>query len=128
MKQRLHLAGWHRAINVSQPAPGLRILFDQGVPAPLRRHLAGHAVETASELGWATLTDREMLDQAEASGIDLFITTDRNVKHQQALVGRALAILVLSTTSWPRIRQRAMAVAQAVNATETGTYRELEIS
>lgn len=116
---------WKR---LSHPAPGVRILFDQGVPAPLRRHLTDHAVETASELGWATLTDREMLDQAEASGIDLFITTDRNLKHQQVLAGRALAILVLSTTSWPRIRQQAMAVAQAVDAMATGAYREFEIS
>jgi hypothetical protein len=78
---------------LSQPAPGVRILFDQGVPAPLRRHLTKHAVETASERRWGTLTDREMLDQAEANGIDLLVTTDRNLKHQQVLVGRELAIL-----------------------------------
>jgi predicted nuclease of predicted toxin-antitoxin system len=101
---------------LSQPAPGVRILFDQGVPAPLRRHLTKHAVETASERGWGTLTDREMLDQAEANGIDLLVTTDRNLKHQQVLVGRELPILVLSTTSWPRIRQRAPATRDSRRA------------
>lgn len=105
----------------------MKILFDQGVPAPLRHHLIDHAVSTASQLGWATLTDRELLDRAEASGFDLLITTDRNLKHQQTLEGRALSILVLSTTSWPRIRPRATAVGQAVATMESGDYRELQI-
>jgi hypothetical protein len=102
-------------------------LFDQGVPAPLRRHLPDHRVETAYELGWATLTDRQLLDRAEADGFHLLITTDRNLKHQQVLSGRDLATLVLSTTSWPRIRQHARAVAQAADLMTAGDYRELAI-
>jgi len=105
----------------------VRVLFDQGVPVPLRRHLADHAVKTAAELTWATLSDRELLDRAEADGFDLLITTDRNLKHQQVLTGRRLAILVLSTTSWPRIRQRATDVAQAVDAMSAGDYQDLRI-
>lgn len=109
-------------------APGReRILFDQGVPAPLRRSLGDHRVETASERGWATLRDRELLDRAEASGFDLFITTDRNLKYQQVLSKRRMAILVLSTTSWPRIRQCVTNVAQAVDDMSAGDYRELVI-
>ena len=84
----------------------MRILFDQGVPAPLRRHLINQDVETASERGWASLTDRELLDRAESYGFDLLITTDRNLKHQQDLSSRQLAILVLCITSWPRVRKR----------------------
>lgn len=105
----------------------MRILFDQGTPVPLRAFLTGHPVETCSERGWSTLTDRELLDRAEAAGFDLFITTDRHLKHQQVLLGRRLAILVLSTTSWPRIRQRTAAVAQAVDTMSGGDYRELQI-
>jgi len=105
----------------------VRILFDQGVPVPLRHHLADHSVKTAAELRWATLSDRELLDRAEADGFDLLITTDRNLKHQQVLTGRRLAILVLSTTSWPRIRQRATDVAQAVDAMSAGEYQDLQI-
>jgi len=104
----------------------VQILFDQGVPAPLRRHLTDHTIKTASELSRATLTDRELLDRAEADGFDLLITTDRNRKHQQVLSGRRLAILVLSTTSWPRLRQQATAVARAVDTMSAGDYRELE--
>jgi len=105
----------------------VRILFDQGVPVPRRRHLADHSVETAAELRWAALSDRQLLGRAEADRFDLLITTDRNLKHQQVLTGRRLAILVLSTTSWPRIRRRATDVAQAVDALSAGDYQDLQI-
>jgi hypothetical protein len=46
----------------------VRILFDQGTPAPLRRHLTGHQVETAYERGWSNLKNGELLDAAEREG------------------------------------------------------------
>ena len=75
----------------------MRILFDQGTPAPLRHILAGHTVSTAYEMGWARLENGDLLNAAEAS-FDAFITTDQNLRHQQDLSGRSLAILVLPTT------------------------------
>jgi hypothetical protein len=80
----------------------MRILFDHGTPAPLRRTLVAHTVSTAYEMGWATLENGDLLSAAEAS-FDAFITTDQNLRHQQNLTERRLAILVLPTTSWPKI-------------------------
>ena len=82
----------------------MRIVFDQGTPAPLRRALSGHSVATAFELGWSGLANGDLLQQAEVQ-FDLLITTDQNLRHQQNLGGRRLAILVLPTTSWPEISQ-----------------------
>jgi hypothetical protein len=45
----------------------VRVLLDQGTPAPLRRALAHHEVATAYEKGWATLTNGELLAVAEGS-------------------------------------------------------------
>ncbi|HVT02710.1 MAG TPA: hypothetical protein VHL58_04960 [Thermoanaerobaculia bacterium] len=70
----------------------MRILFDQGTPAPLRDALTGHTVSTAYELGWAQLGNGDLLNAAEAS-FDALITTDRNLRHQQNPSGRRLAIL-----------------------------------
>jgi predicted nuclease of predicted toxin-antitoxin system len=81
----------------------VRILLDQGAPAPLRRALADHSVATAYEKQWDKLTNGELLAAAEES-FDLFITTDQNLRYQQNLTGRRLAILVLPTTSWPRLQ------------------------
>jgi predicted nuclease of predicted toxin-antitoxin system len=105
----------------------LRVLFDQGTPVPLRRALAGHAVETAHERGWSQLQNGELISAAESTGFDVLVTTDRNLKYQQNLVGRKLAIVVLMSTSWPRIARVLPEVAAAVDAAAPGTYHEVQI-
>ena len=105
----------------------MRIVCDQGTPAPLRRALAGHAVATAFELGWSDLANGDLLRQAEAQ-FDLLITTDQNLRYQQNLAGRRIAILVLPTTSWPEISQHKAEVLTAVNTIQAGEYRELRWS
>jgi hypothetical protein len=99
----------------------MKILFDHGTPAPLRRQLAGHEISTAYEMGWAKLSNGDLLAAAEKS-FDAFITTDQNLRYQQNLAGRRLAILVLPTTSWPKIQQHANQVADSVNALKPGDF------
>ena len=103
----------------------MRILFDQGTPAPLRRALTGHEIITAFECGWGTLQNGELLRAAEVGGFEVIITTDQNLRYQQNLVGRRLAILVLLTTDWRLIRQHTDYVAAAVVGVTLGAYIEL---
>ncbi len=74
----------------------MKILLDRSAPAPLRRLLTSHAVETAYERGWSTLQNGELLVAAETGEFDVFITADSNLKYQQT---RNMTIVVLSTTS-----------------------------
>src|SRR5947207_5245344 len=103
----------------------MKILFDQGTPAPLRHALTGHTVSTWYEVGWSNLENGELLKAAE-SVFDLFITTDKNIKHQQNLSGRRLAIHVLPTTSWPKIQRHLSVVVDAVNAMQPGEFGDLQ--
>lgn len=103
----------------------MRILFDQGTPAPLRHALAGHSVETAYERDWSSLSNGDLLAAAEGAGFDLFVTTDQNLRYQQNLDGRRLAILVLPTTRWPIIQRHVAEVAAAVASMTPGGFREL---
>ena len=105
----------------------MRVLFDQGTPAPLRRLLPGHEVSTAYERGWSTLKNGELLTAAESEGFEVLVTTDGNLKYQQNLLSRAIAVVVLSTTSWPRIQAAAELVVAAVAAATPGTYAEVRI-
>ena len=105
----------------------MKVLFDQGTPVPLRRSLPEHAVDTAFELGWATLRNGELLNRAEAEGYELLITTDQQLRHQQNLSGRRLAILVLRSTSWPRIQAHVGAIRETVSRMQPGEYQELAI-
>jgi predicted nuclease of predicted toxin-antitoxin system len=104
----------------------VRVLFDQGVPAPLREHLPGHAIRTAYELGWSHLTNGELLARAERD-FDVLITTDRNLVHQQPLSGRRLGILVLPTTNWPRLQTIVGRLAQELASMKPGLYREIAL-
>lgn len=105
----------------------MRVLFDQGTPAPLRRRLANCAVETAGERGWSTLENGELLEAAEVAGFDAFLTTDSNLKYQQNLADRRIAIVVLSATSWPRIEKVAALIDDALSNVDSGSYVEIDI-
>jgi hypothetical protein len=105
----------------------VRILFDQGTPVPLRRSLDGHLVATAYELGWSTVTNGDLIRLAEREGYELLITTDTNLRYQQNLWQRSIAILVLTTTSWPRIRQFSVEIQAAIAAIKAGDYQEIPI-
>lgn len=104
----------------------MKILFDQGVPAPLRHHFSGHAVNIAYELGWSELKNGELLSDAEQNGFDLFLTTDQNLKHQQNLANRTIAIIVLNTTSWPRIQKKIAEIRAVIDRASPGGYEEIE--
>jgi hypothetical protein len=105
----------------------MKILFDQGTPAPPRRALTAHAVSTAYEMGWMQLGNGALLQAAEAQ-FDVFITTDRNLRYQQNVKDLRLAILILPTTSWPIIRAHETQVAKAVDALRAGDLIELSFS
>jgi hypothetical protein len=104
----------------------MRILFDQGTPAPLRTHLIGHDVKTAFELGWSNLQNGELLAMAENS-FDLPITTDQQLHFQQDLSGRKLSVLVLMTTSWRRIQLHIPQILKAIDAINPGDYLVLTL-
>jgi predicted nuclease of predicted toxin-antitoxin system len=103
----------------------VKILFDQGTPAPLRRALSNHSVAAAFEKGWSNLSNGNLLREAERE-FDLFITMDKNLQYQQNLAGRKIAILVLPTTSWPEIQPHQTEIAAVVEKIKSGGYVTLE--
>jgi len=78
-------------------------------------------------LAWNTHKNGELLRQAEDAGFEVFVTTDQNLKHQQNFSDGKITIIVLSTTSWPRIKNATYAVIETIELTEPGDYVELAI-
>ena len=105
----------------------MRVLFDQGTPAPLRTALVEHDVVTAHEKGWSQLQNGDLITAAEQSGFEVFVTTDKNLKYQQNLSGRSIAIVVLLTTRWPRIQSQLPSVVTAINQAQRGSYCEVNL-
>jgi len=71
------------------------ILFDHSTPAPLRYALQGHTIIEAVERGWERLVNGALLDAAESAGFVLLVTADKNLRYQQNLSKRVIAIVVL---------------------------------
>ena len=102
-------------------------MFDPGTPAPLRRHLVEYSVDTTFEMGWSKLSNGDLPDRAEEGNYDLFITTDQQLRHQQNFTTRQLGVLVLLSTSRPRIQPRVYAIRDVINQMQPGEYREMSI-
>jgi len=89
--------------------------------------LRHHIVDTAFERGWSGLRNGELLDRAESDGYELLITTDQNLRHQQNLSGKQLAIIVLLAASWLRIQRRVDEIQAAVDRVGPGVYVEITV-
>ena len=105
----------------------MRVLLDHGTPAPLVPFLTGHTVAKAKDMGWDTLSNGELLAIAEEAGFDLLLTTDKNIRYQQNLEGRRIALVVLGNPRWPRAKLQVDKILAAVAAATPGSYIEVEI-
>jgi hypothetical protein len=107
----------------------MRILLDESVPQKLRLLMEGaHTVVTTWYQGWSGLRNGELLDAAEEAGFDLFITADQELRYQQNLARRKIAIVVLGTNNWSFIRESIGKILAAVAAAAPGSYARVEIS
>jgi hypothetical protein len=105
----------------------MKILFDNGAPNPIARSLTGHEVTYARRIGWHELSNGELIRRAEEAGYDVLLSTDKNIRYQQNLLGRKIALVVLGNQQWPLVRLHLDRIAAAVNACTPGTYTEVEI-
>ena len=93
----------------------------------MRQLLAQHEVATAYERGWSKLNNGELLDAAEKEGFGVLVTTDANLRYQQNLASRKIAIVVLTTPSWPRIQRAVDRILRAIERAAPGSYTEVQV-
>jgi hypothetical protein len=103
------------------------VLLDNNVPRGVARALTGHSVAEARERGWAETRNGDLLRNAEEAGFDVLVTADKNIRYQQNLAGRRIAIVVLTQLRWGLVRRRLAEIAAAVNGASPGSFAEVEI-
>ena len=104
------------------------ILFDNGTPRTLARFLIDHHMVTeARARGWEEIENGDLLREADAAGFEVLVTTDKNLRYQQKLAGRRIAIVVLGKGRWRLIRPQVAQIVAAVNAATPGSFAEVEI-
>lgn len=105
----------------------MRVLFDQATPVPIREFLIDHTVRTAAQERWDTLKNGDLLTAAEDSGFEVFVTTDKNIRHQQNMAGRTIAVVVIGVQQWPALQPHVALVVAAVNAATPGSVTDVDI-
>jgi hypothetical protein len=105
----------------------MRILFDHCTPSGIAKALVGHEVTEAIDRGWDRISNGELLKAAEDAGFELLLTTDKNLRYQQNLDNRKIAIVVLGDSTWRFVRPHLDRVFSAVNAATPGSYVEVDI-
>lgn len=89
--------------------------------------LPGHSVEEARMHGWEELANGELILAAETAGFEVLLTTDKNIRYQQDLTDRKIALVVLEQSQWPMVKLVAESIAIAVNAAKPGSYVEVPV-
>lgn len=99
----------------------MKILRDENLPRPLKQFFAADEIVTVQEVGWNGLKNGELLARTEGKH-DVFVIADKNLRYQQNLVDRRLAIVELPTNRWPVLKQLAPRIVAAVHSARPGTY------
>jgi hypothetical protein len=106
----------------------MRVLLDECVPLQVRHAPPGHEVATAQRMGWGGISNGDLLDKAEREAFEVFIVADKNLRYQQNLSGRRIAILELWTNHRPTLEKYFAEIRAAVEKLSAGEYFVLEIS
>ena len=104
----------------------MKILLAECVPWPIHRLLAGHDCHATQEQGWGGIKNGKLLQQAEGK-FDLFITSDQNLRYQQNLADRRIAISELFTNKLRRLEAATDLIRAAVDSIKPAEFRRLEI-
>ena len=104
----------------------MKILLDESVPRLLKVRLSHLDISTVQELGWAGIRNGELLRRAETQ-FDVLVTADQNLRYQQNLSGRRLAILVLPSNQVPVVIHLIPQVETTLATLQPGTLIEIPL-
>jgi hypothetical protein len=105
----------------------MKILFDNGTPKPIGAVSLATRSNMRDVLGWHELKNGELIQRAEEAGYEVLLSTDKNIRYQQNLKGRKIALVILGNPQWPIVRFHLDKIATAVNGCTPGSYAEVEI-
>ena len=99
----------------------MKILLDECTPHVLKKLLTGFEIKTVQDQGWSGITNGALLRLSEGQ-FDVFITSDQNIRYQQNLAERQLAIIQLPTNQVPLVVKLAPKVQATLERIQTGEF------
>jgi hypothetical protein len=104
----------------------MKVLLDENLAHRLRNNLGVHEVFTVGYRGWAGLKNGELLRIAEDNGIEVFLTGDRTLLHEQNFKGRNLGIVALSSVEWEILKNCLPVIVTAIENALPGSFQEVD--
>jgi predicted nuclease of predicted toxin-antitoxin system len=102
----------------------MNIVIDECVPHIVKKHLPHRQIKTVQEIGWAGVQNGELLNLVEAD-FDVFITSDKNLRHQQNLQNRKLAFILLPSNQIPIVEALLKQIDEELNKIQSGDFVEI---
>ena len=103
----------------------MKIVFDENVPWPLRRFLPDHDVTSVQREGFGGTENGDLLNLLDGN-FDVFVLCDKNMRYQQNLADRVVAIVELPTNRWPVLMNLQVEIARVVASSSPGSYSTVE--
>ena len=72
----------------------MKILLDECLPKRLKSLLSEFEVKTATEMGWRSVRNGQLLTVAQQNGFEIFLTVDKKLEYQQNLKKYNLTVVV----------------------------------
>ena len=104
----------------------MNILLDECTPRVVKKRLPKLNIQTVQEMGWSGLKNGELLAAAEGR-FDVFVTTDKNLRHQQNLQGRKLAVLLLPSNQVPVVERLIADIEATLITIQAGDFIEIPL-
>jgi predicted nuclease of predicted toxin-antitoxin system len=102
----------------------MKIIIDECVPHIVKKRLPQRQIKTVQEMGWAGVKNGELLKLVGAE-FEVFITSDKNLRHQQNLQNRAFAVLVLPSNQIPIVENLLPRIDESLETIQPGDFVEL---
>ncbi len=99
----------------------MRVLLDEQLSRRLRHMFPPHEIATVAYQSWRGIKNGALLHLAEEAGFDVLLTADKNLRYQQNLQARRLALVVLSTNDFKVQRTRIAAITMAIENSAPGS-------
>jgi hypothetical protein len=81
----------------------IKIIIDECVPNIVKRGLPDREIVSVQNKGWSGIKNGELLKLVEPE-FDVFITSDKNLRHQQNLSAIDLSIILLPSNQVPVVK------------------------
>lgn len=102
----------------------MKIIIDECVPSIVKRGLPVRGIVSVQDMSWAGIKNGQLL-RLVAAEFDVFITSDKNLRHQQNLPILDLAVIILPSNQVPVVKALLPEIDQALTDISPRDLREI---